>query len=82
MAIRRKDETTITAETDPILKKIEESELKKKYRLPEKDKDAIISVSFPKNHKTILEEYWSGMGLNFSSGVRMVLYKYMRENIL
>jgi antitoxin component of RelBE/YafQ-DinJ toxin-antitoxin module len=40
----------------------------------------VITVILDRLRKEALEDHFTGMGLNFSNGVRMVLYDYMEKN--
>lgn len=78
MAILKRDKNL----ADNLKEQINNSGLKTKYELPEaeNDKNYAFSVNFPKRHKEILERYFREKGLSFSSGIRMIIYEYMKEN--
>lgn len=62
---------------------INNTSLKKKNIPPpnkEGDGDYAFSIKFPKSHKEILEAHYKAVGLTFSNGIRMLIYKYMQEN--
>jgi len=40
----------------------------------------VITVSLDRIRKEALEDHFAEMGLNFSNGVRMVLYEYMEKS--
>jgi len=40
----------------------------------------VVTVILDRQRKAALEKRFSGMGLNFSNGVRMVLYDYLDKN--
>ena len=40
----------------------------------------VITVLLDRLRKEALEEHFAEMGLNFSNGVRMVLYEYMEKS--
>ncbi len=73
-------------EKDDLRERIEDqidnSDLRKKYILPEAktDESYAFSVQFPKEHKKLLEKHYKQQGISFSAGIRMLIYKYMKDN--
>ena len=45
-----------------------------------KNNKIVITVILDRLRKEALEDHFSEMGLNFSNGVRMVLYEYMEKS--
>ena len=45
-----------------------------------KNNKIVITVILDRLRKEALEDHFSEMGLNFSNGVRMVLYDYMEKS--
>jgi len=41
------------------------------------DNKTVVTVILDRRRKEALEKHFSGMGLNFSNGVRMILYNYL-----
>ncbi len=42
----------------------------------------IFNIAMPENYKKILQEHFNNKGLSMMSGVRTVLYDYMKNNDL
>lgn len=81
MALKKNDSTNLGS---VIEDKINQAGLdaQAEYNLPDSKDNAkyAFSVSFPKDHKALLEKHFKNLGISFSGGVRMILYKYMKEN--
>ncbi len=45
-----------------------------------KNNKIVITVILDRLRKEALEDHFAEMGLNFSNGVRMVLYDYLEKN--
>ena len=66
---------------DKVQERFKDTPLRKKGNLPDPDELVLLSVNFAANHKQLLKEFFKNhYGMDFSNGVRMVLYQYMREN--
>jgi|GEM_PF-4378169 c-di-AMP phosphodiesterase-like protein len=62
-----------------IIQSTDTFEKSEKYK---KQKKKVFNIAMPDNYKKILQEHFNNKGLSMMSGIRTVLYDYMKKNDL
>ncbi|MBP7554425.1 MAG: hypothetical protein KA885_13445 [Spirochaetes bacterium] len=59
------------------------SGLKIKYELPsvtKEERNNVITIKFPKSYEVLLRKHFENKGIPLSTGIRMILIDYLKEN--
>ena len=67
---------TTTELADQVEGQMSESDL-----LPENDPLEIFTMRLTRNDRQILKQHFRSMGINLGTGIRMILRKYIKEEI-